>query len=283
MKGSKNQRLQTAARVQKWRAKPKCIEKEKVLKENHANDMRAYRKRKENGPDAETYQRLKREQNRAYYRKKKEKEVKRKEETEKCKQLEAYVDELKLVTRRMVGSVKYLQKKIERRNRQQSYVKKTLPDRKKIRKFQDLHKKIREFFTSDVISSPTPSAYRGYIARGGLRKRKRLLQISNLKALYAKFLKQNGEICNYETFIRWKPFWVLRKKFAQRDTCSCIKCMNANIFFRKAKDISLLLASPGNLDELMKNLCCDSDNVECVTRSTSLDGYIQRFEISTRN
>lgn len=114
-----------------------------------------------------------------------------------------------------------------------------LADRKrlvweKLEKVKKHKNQIVNSFIRDDVSRNTAGT-KETLTRKKVKKQKRFLNAS-MKILYKKFLREHNANISFTTFIRYRPFWVLKQTDVQRDTCLCRK--HENIEF-KAKQIEI--------------------------------------------
>lgn len=156
--------------------------------------------------------------------------------------------------------IKYLVKKCKKKLDMKKAEKKQ--QRKTASQIIALHDKIKKFYTSDHVSSPDPSK-RGFKKRRGKIMRKRILIVSNLRALHQQFMTETHTKCAYSTFIAWKPFWVVKKGMNARETCLCITHLNAELLFKKALELKLVPEGIKNFFEYREYLCCNANERDC--------------------
>lgn len=79
--------------------------------------------------------------------------------------------------------------------------------------------------------------------------------------LYKKY-KQEGGKASLTKFRRARPFYVCISKLSERDTCACIK--HSNLHFKSLKLKKLGVINTDNLNELVKQITCDTKNKDCM-------------------
>ena len=67
---------------------------------------------------------------------------------------------------------------------------------------------------------------------------------------------------SYQTFTRFRPFWVLKQSDVERDTCLCKKHENIEFKAKKLKQIKVL--SDDNPHDLCKFIACDKNSAKCM-------------------
>lgn len=158
--------------------------------------------------------------------------------------------------------IKYLIKKNGNKSEIKKVKKTAAQPRKTTSRIIMLHEKIIKFYLSDLVSSPDPSK-RGFKTRKGRKMRKRNLIISNLHALHQKFKTETNTICAYSTFVKWKPFYVVKKGMNARETCLCITHLNAELLFKKALELKLVPGTIKNFIDYREYLCCNANERKC--------------------
>jgi len=94
---------------------------------------------------------------------------------------------------------------------------------------------------------------------------------SSLHRLYKEYLKSTHKYMSYTSFCRVKPFWIVKPKMSDRDTCRCVK--HANMAFMTDKLHQLkIMTKPASDDELCAHLCCHntSNRKQCMYSECSL-------------
>ena len=88
--------------------------------------------------------------------------------------------------------------------------------------FRNLQHTVMDFFCSDDNSSITPGKKQTLVKKK-IKKQKRLLSDTMLN-LHKKFCQEfpHHKIC-LATFYKLKPFWVVKPKLSDRDSCLCKK------------------------------------------------------------
>ncbi|XP_060806067.1 uncharacterized protein LOC132902972 [Amyelois transitella] len=122
-------------------------------------------------------------------------------------------------------------------------------------------KVIREFYEDDS-NSRLGAGKKEFITRNSIKHQKRYLQDTVL-SLYKKFVASNFKI-SYQMFCRLRPFWVVKPKAQDRDTCLCVT--HANIDLKLSGLHAAKILSYNSYQKLLENLCCDRYNVECLSR-----------------
>lgn len=124
-----------------------------------------------------------------------------------------------------------------------------------------LYSKIRKFYCRDDSSMQTPGK-KQVITYRGVRKQKRLLS-ENLRTLHEKFKKEFEISVSFATFCKFRPFWVVRAKLTDRDSCLCKKHDN----LQKKLDTLLKekLIVVRNLESVCNMVCCSTESLLCMT------------------
>lgn len=84
-----------------------------------------------------------------------------------------------------------------------------------------------------------------------------------MKNLHKKFKRDTGSTICYTTFIMYKPFYVVKPRLADRDTCVCKVHANMKLKFIALKK-NQILNSYGNLNDLVLATVCDEGSKECM-------------------
>ena len=83
-----------------------------------------------------------------------------------------------------------------------------------------LEDRIRKFYERDDISRIVPGIKRT-ITQNKQKKQKRFLT-DDLINIHKKFQNENNDISiSYTSFCRQRPFWVVRPRDSDRETCAC--------------------------------------------------------------
>ncbi|CAB3257455.1 unnamed protein product [Arctia plantaginis] len=125
----------------------------------------------------------------------------------------------------------------------------------------NIKRKICEFLNDDENSRIT-AGKKETITRKKVKKQIRLLN-DTLINLHKKFKSTAGVNVSYETFRRYRPFWVIFPKAASRKTCLC--SVHTNINFVVCALYKTRVLPYSSATELVKSLCC-SLNINCLER-----------------
>lgn len=90
---------------------------------------------------------------------------------------------------------------------------------------------------------------------------KRFLQDS-LASLHNKFISEKKKSMSYSTFCRLKPFWILKPKIQERDTCMCVKHVNMDFMLHKLHMLKVI--STTSTSNLCTAICCSSNDKKCM-------------------
>lgn len=123
-----------------------------------------------------------------------------------------------------------------------------------------LHNKIRNFFCRDDNTVLTPGK-KQTITRGKIKHQKRLLK-DNLKVLYEKFCKETSGKVSFATFCRHKPYFIVRPKLTDRDSCLCKR--HSNLQFKLDVFKKLKLSEEANIERLCSAVVCSVDSKDCM-------------------
>ncbi|XP_072945537.1 uncharacterized protein [Epargyreus clarus] len=124
-----------------------------------------------------------------------------------------------------------------------------------------LKQKICNFFIDDENSRLT-AGIKETITRKKNKKQIRLLN-DTLLNLHKKFNCTTGSSISYETFRRYRPFWVIFPKAVSRNTCLC--SVHTNIDFIVSVLHQAKITTYRTATELAKSICCTL-NTRCLER-----------------
>lgn len=88
-----------------------------------------------------------------------------------------------------------------------------------------------------------------------------------LKDLYRKYCTHTSSKMSFRTFQRIKPFWIVKPKLSNRDTCACQ--MHENFQFLVDALYEAGLISVKNSADILNIFCCTSKNELCIYRKCS--------------
>ncbi|XP_072384718.1 uncharacterized protein [Diabrotica undecimpunctata] len=129
--------------------------------------------------------------------------------------------------------------------------------------FLRLKEVISSFFEKDEVSRLCPGK-KDTVTYKKIKKQKRYLNDS-LKNLFILFKAKHPEVkVSYSRFCRFRPFWVLFPTEKNRETCLCIIHENFTLLVTKLKSLHIINAA--NSTEVVKEICCDVNNEECLGR-----------------
>lgn len=120
---------------------------------------------------------------------------------------------------------------------------------------------IANFYLQDDVSRAT-SGKKETKTMNKEKIQKRYL-LANLTNIYKKFKEETGINVSYTTFVRYKPFYVLRPKVSDRDTYVCKKHANIEFKFIALKKLQVL-KDYSNLNDLINALVCDAKSQQCM-------------------
>ncbi|KAJ8684664.1 hypothetical protein QAD02_020457 [Eretmocerus hayati] len=124
-----------------------------------------------------------------------------------------------------------------------------------------LKNKVQTFFEDNSRMCP---GKKDSITRNGNKKQKMYLN-DDVNQLYKKFTSSNPNIkVSYSFFCKLKPFWTVKARISDRDTCLCTK-------HEKMREIVSALFRKGVMQQsssskLVALLCCDPHTEECLLR-----------------
>ena len=86
---------------------------------------------------------------------------------------------------------------------------------------------VRNFYCRDDNSRNT-SGKKETITRKKIKMQKRYLTFTQ-EVLYEKFESEYPGLVGRSTFYNYRPFWVLRPRINDRETCLCVRCCNIQV------------------------------------------------------
>lgn len=139
--------------------------------------------------------------------------------------------------------------------------KRQIPKKPKCKKVQEMRKVVQEFLCQDEYSRLT-SGKKDTITRRKVKQQIRFLNDSLLN-LHKVFVNKSGVNISYETFRRYRPFWVLFPKVDTRYTCLCAIHANNNFIIRSLYNAKIIPYR--SITNLLKDLCCNNTlSVACL-------------------
>lgn len=125
-----------------------------------------------------------------------------------------------------------------------------------------LKKNVQDFFERDDITRMT-AGKKEYISFKKEKKQKRYL-LDSMISLHEKFLSTAAYHLSYQSFCRLKPFWVIKPKVDDRDTCACKKHLNFEYIVTALANAKVI--EPKSSNELIKGMCCKQMDSKCLLR-----------------
>ena len=116
------------------------------------------------------------------------------------------------------------------------------------------------FYFRDDVSKMT-TGKKQTITSGKVKQQKRLL-CDTLQNLHLKFTSEANIKMNYALFCRLRPFWVVRPKESDRETCLCHMHENLQSIATKLKILKIIKTD--NTEELLKHIVCDENSKTCM-------------------
>lgn len=120
-----------------------------------------------------------------------------------------------------------------------------------------------QYFYEDDANSRLGAGKKEFVTRKGVRKQKRYL-LDSMLGLYKKFIINSDFKISYQTFCRLRPFWVVKPRVDDRDTCLCITHANVNLKLSALHGAKIIPYS--SHQKLLEDLCCDRYNEQCLSR-----------------
>ncbi|PZC81934.1 hypothetical protein B5X24_HaOG211720 [Helicoverpa armigera] len=128
-------------------------------------------------------------------------------------------------------------------------------------RYSRIAKKILEFYKQDDVSRP--SAGKNETKTFKKQKKQKRYLLDTMTNLHKKFNRDTGLTICYSTFIKYKPFYIVKPRLSDRDTCVCKVHANMKLKFIALKQIKIL-NSYGNLNDLVQASVCDDRSKECM-------------------
>ena len=128
--------------------------------------------------------------------------------------------------------------------------------------------KVAEFFERDDVSRMKPDK-QSTITRKGIKKQLRLLT-DDLRHLHMKYNSENMHKMTYSLFCRLRPFWVIKPREKDRQTCMCRIHDNLNLKLKAAHTASMIRTK--DINEVVKTIVCDENNKACMYRECTTCG-----------
>lgn len=126
-----------------------------------------------------------------------------------------------------------------------------------------IKKLVEAFYEEDQVSRMCPGK-NDTVTYRKIKKQKRYLNDS-LKNIYNAFKVAHPRVTiSYSAFCKCRPFWVLEPNARLRETCLCIIHDNMALMLSKLKALKII--HPGTPSEMLKEICCDSSNEDCLAR-----------------
>ncbi|KAI8420458.1 hypothetical protein MSG28_008946 [Choristoneura fumiferana] len=119
-------------------------------------------------------------------------------------------------------------------------------------------------FYEDDSNSRCAAGKKECITRNNIKKQKRYM-LDSLKNLHQKFLSTNSMTIGYSLFCRLRPFWVVKPKLTDRDTCACVTHENFNLKLVALKNANIL--NFATHQTALQTLCCDRYSEKCLSRT----------------
>lgn len=135
---------------------------------------------------------------------------------------------------------------------------------------------LKAFFKREDVSQPT-AGKNECITRNKNKMQKRYLT-EPLYKLHKKYRAEGGR-ASFQTFCRFRPFFVVHPKIQDRNTCACIK--HTNILFKTIALKRLGVLQSSNLVDILKEVTCStsfqcfySECLDCKNKIPTLNSTI---------
>nr|CAI5869595.1 unnamed protein product [Callosobruchus analis] len=132
---------------------------------------------------------------------------------------------------------------------------------------QKVKQTVEAFFEKDAISRLCPGK-KDTVTFHKIKKQKRYLN-GSLSSTYVQFKKLYPQIkISYQTYCKFRPFWVLRPNARLRDTCLCMVHDNMKLLMTKANTYNIIETK--DPIQLSRQICCDETTEDCINRTCSI-------------
>lgn len=126
-------------------------------------------------------------------------------------------------------------------------------------RFRIVHSKrsaVEAYFQRDDVSRPT-AGKKETVTRGQVKKQKRFL-LHPVSELHNRFCALYPDMKLSRSMFAWlKPFWVLRPRMQDRDTCLCQLHENARLLHEKLKQLKAIPQC--TLEDVIRHTVCSRD------------------------
>lgn len=95
-------------------------------------------------------------------------------------------------------------------------------------------------------------------------KRQKRYLLENLRNLHKIYLTMSKYPLSYQSFCKLKPFWVLKPKVEDRETCRCLKHLNFEYLVLALGNAKVIEAKTSN--DVIRTMCCDPVKANCLFR-----------------
>ena len=127
----------------------------------------------------------------------------------------------------------------------------------------DIVQLVKSFSLTEDISRPT-AGKKETVTRGKIKKQKHLL-IEPLSRTYKTFRAEYPTIqLSVSAFRRLQPFWVVRPRIQDRDTCRCQRRDNIAFMHERLKELSCVSEATPRIQ--VGKICCNIGNKDCMYR-----------------
>jgi hypothetical protein len=134
----------------------------------------------------------------------------------------------------------------------------------RIRRVQNLVKsEIVQFFERDDSSRMCPGK-KDYKTFKKVRMQKRYL-LKSLKELHEQYCETSVYKVSYSLFCKLKPFWVVKPRASDRETCACQIHANIELLLSALNEVGAIEMK--NTKDVTAYVCCDINSVACLQRT----------------
>lgn len=127
-----------------------------------------------------------------------------------------------------------------------------------LRKNRMIVEEIQQFYERDDVTRATSG--RNEVKTMKKNKKQRRYLLKTLKDLYKKYRETGGK-AKYSSFKKYRPFYVLRPKLSNRETCGCTKHENFMLKTEKLKSMGMI--NTKDIDTILTIVQCELNSKEC--------------------
>ena len=122
---------------------------------------------------------------------------------------------------------------------------------------------VKSFYLREDVSRAT-AGKKETVTRMKVKKQKRFLLEPLCRTFKAFRLEHPKAVISLAAFRRLRPFWVVRPRIQDRDTCRCQTCDNISFMHDRLKQLDLLTELTPQMQ--FSKICCSIQNKDCMYR-----------------